>query len=188
MMNIGLAFKALFCNRETAARVRQAFHQPLLSSPAAKESSASISTGAASASESAAKKPSPAKPVAARSDALTLVSTLQREARFLDLVQEPLNAYSDAQVGAAARDVIRDTSKTLERLFAIRKLVEANEGETIELPQERSLARWKSNSSEPAANQATLVHPGWQATKCELPQWTGSTADAFVLAPAEFET
>jgi hypothetical protein len=32
-----------------------------------------------------------------------------------------------------------------------------------------------------------LVHPGWEATKCELPTWTGSKDSARVIAPAEVE-
>ena len=47
-------------------------------------------------------------PRSSRSDALTLLATLQQESRFLDLVREPLGEYSDAQIGAAARDVLRD--------------------------------------------------------------------------------
>ena len=49
--------------------------------------------------------PSPARPDAARSDAITLLATLQREARFVDIVNEPLVDYTDEQIGAAARDV-----------------------------------------------------------------------------------
>ena len=40
-----------------------------------------------------------------------------REARFVDLVNESLDGYSDAQIGAAARDVLRDSKKVLDRLF-----------------------------------------------------------------------
>ena len=67
----------------------------------------------------AAKKP----PKAARSEAITLLATLQREARFVDFIKEPLDGYSDAQIGAAARDVHRDCGKVLDRLFAIQSLV-----------------------------------------------------------------
>ncbi len=66
-------------------------------------------------------KPEPKKPAAAprgRSEALTLLATLQREARFVDFIMESLEGYSDAQIGAVARDVHRDCGKVLERLFA----------------------------------------------------------------------
>ena len=32
-----------------------------------------------------------------------------------------------------------------------------------------------------------LMHPGWQATKCEVPKWSGSDKAANVVAPAEVE-
>ena len=53
-------------------------------------------------------------------EALTLLAALQREARFVDLVQESLDAYTDAQIGGAARDVLRDCRKTLDRMFALK--------------------------------------------------------------------
>ena len=53
----------------------------------------------------AAKPPTPV-----RSDAITLIATLQREARFIDIVKEPLGDYSDEQIGAAARDVLREAA------------------------------------------------------------------------------
>jgi hypothetical protein len=32
-----------------------------------------------------------------------------------------------------------------------------------------------------------LMHAGWQATKCDLPTWTGSGKGALVVAPAEVQ-
>jgi Domain of unknown function (DUF2760) len=172
-MHFGLALKALFCDRKTAERLKSALKPPAL------ESSVSTDQPPPTAVE---KKTPPG-----RSDALTLVSTLQREARLLDLVQEPLEGYTDAQVGAAARDVLRDTSQTLKRLFNIVRLAEAVEGERIELPNEPFSARWRIVGPSPNGNRVTLVHAGWQATKCDLPRWTGDASDALVLAPAEVE-
>ena len=60
----------------------------------------------------APKKPPASKP-AVRSEAITLLAALQREARFVDFIQEPLTGYSDAQIGAAARDVHRDCGAVL---------------------------------------------------------------------------
>ena len=46
----------------------------------------------------------PAKPQPpARSDAISLIAALQREARLLDIVTESLDGYTDAQIGAAAK-------------------------------------------------------------------------------------
>src|SRR5436190_8646559 len=62
--------------------------------------------------------PKPSAPKPARSEALTLLAALQREARFVDFIQEPLDDYADDQVGAAVRDVHRQCRQVLERLFA----------------------------------------------------------------------
>ncbi len=172
-MHFGLALKALFCDRKTADRLKLALKQPALEAPFPKDEKLT--------------KPADKKSTPGRSEALTLISTLQREARFLDLVQEPLDGYTDAQVGAASRDVLRDTSATLKRLFNIVRLIDSSEGDRVELPSDPSSARWRIVGPSPNGNKATLVHTGWQATKCELPQWTGPSDDALVLAPAEVE-
>ena len=86
--------------------------------------------------EEPAAKPSPApkaKPRAARSEAVTLLATLQREARFIDFIMEPLASYSDAQIGAAARDVHRDCGKVLERMFSLQSILAEEEGSQVEV-------------------------------------------------------
>lgn len=179
-MRLGLALKAFFSvlgNRETANRVQAAIKPLLLESKAAPVAESKSSPSKLDAKE----------PVRGRSEALTLISTLQREARFLDLVQEPLDGYTDAQIGSAARDVLRDTSKTLKRLFGIEKLVDSPEGERIELPGDLSTARWRVVGPTPNGNKASLIHAGWQATHCDVPQWNGPAKDALVLSPAEVE-
>ena len=68
--------------------------------------------------------PAPAKPARVeplRSDALNLLSVLQREARLVDFLKEPIDAYADAQIGAAVRNVHRDAAAVLDRLFALRR-------------------------------------------------------------------
>ncbi len=191
-MSLGLAFRAFFAallNQQVAQRIRTALTETTstaIASPAVPPAASPSSTalpGTASPGPALSSKPAGSQ----RSDALTLVSTLQREARFLDLVQEPLDGYSDAQVGAAARDVLRDTAKTLNRFFAIEKLVATHEGETIELPKDISAARWRIVGPNPSGSRATLIHAGWQATQCNIPQWTGLPQDSLVFAPAEVE-
>ena len=124
-----------------------------------------------------------------RNDALTLLSTLQREARFVDIVMEPLDGYSDAQVGAATRDVLRDCGQSLERLFGIRPVVEAEEGATHETPAEIDAARYRltGNVAGDPPYRGQLVHHGWQATHCELPTWSGNDAAAMIVEPVELE-
>jgi hypothetical protein len=101
-------------------------------------------------------------------------------------VGESLDSYSDAQIGAAARDVLRDSRKVLDRMFGLKHLVESPEGETIELPENASPIRWRVIGKD-APKTGSLCHPGWQATKLDLPQWAGHADDAMVIAAAEVE-
>ncbi len=128
-------------------------------------------------------------PKAARSEAITLLATLQREARFVDFIKEPLEGYSDAQIGAAARDVHRDCCKVLDRLFAIQSLVSQEEGSTLEVPAGFDAGRYRltGNVAGHPPFQGRLVHHGWEAAEVQLPAWTGTPQSARVIAPIEVE-
>lgn len=174
MGRIGLAFRAFFAilfNRAVAERAPSLF-----------EDKALPKVTAAEPAPPAEKKP--AKPL--RSDALTLLETLQREARLIDLCQDSLDAYSDEQIGAAARNVLRDSGQVLKRLFDLHPV--ASEGEALEVADGFDPAQYRltGNVARPPY-RGRVTHGGWQATRCELPQWTGAQESALVVAPAEVE-
>jgi hypothetical protein len=135
----------------------------------------------------AARSSSGSAPV--RNDAITLLATLQRDARLVDIVKEPLDQYNDAQIGAAARDVLRDCGRVLDRLFGLQPVVEQPEGSPIEAPAGYDAGRFRltGNVHGQPPFQGRLVHPGWQATRCELPRWSGSATAANIVAPVELE-
>jgi hypothetical protein len=145
--------------------------------------------------ESAPKPTTPARaapaaaPTSTRSDALTLLSVLQREARLIDFLKEEITAYDDSQIGAAVRDVHRDAGATLERLFALRPLMNEPEGTEISLTPTPDTARIRlvGNLGSTPPARGRLQHAGWQATKQELPQYTGQASTALIVAPAEVE-
>lgn len=124
-----------------------------------------------------------------RSDALTLLETLQREARLIDFLQEDLSAYDDAQVGAAVREVHRDSRSVLERCFQIESVLANPEGDAFEVTSEVDPAEVRLTGQVSAERPVTgtLVHSGWKAIQCKLPQWTGKEAHQLILAPAEVE-
>jgi len=176
-----IAFRAFFgalFNGETAGRVDHALkaeEQPALPAP----------------QETAEKAPpTPKKPKApARSEAITLLAALQREARFVDIVKEPLGDYSDAQIGAAARDVLRDCGKVLDRLFSIAPLVEEEEGAPLETPSDFDAGCYRVTgavSGDPPY-RGVVAHHGWKAQTCDLPEWSGGEQAARVVAPVEIE-
>ncbi len=175
-MSVSLAFKAFFAalfNRESAEKIRLALADA--ATPA--QPPAAIEAGPSG---------SPKAIAAGRSDALTLLATLQREARLLDLVHESLDSYQDAQIGAAAREVLRDSRKSLERMFGIQPLSKQEEGmqQVIEPPLSPHKIRLIGKSE---GSSGVVVHRGWQATQCEIPKWNGRSDEAWMLAPVELE-
>ncbi len=183
-MSLGLAFRAFFAvlsGRESAERVRAA-----LKAPAAKTQETLLApTKSAEKAISVASKPVDAPPK--RSEALTLLSALQREARLIDLVMEPLDGIEDAAIGAAVREVLRDSQKTLNRMFALQPLADEDEGDTLELPASPSPAMYRLVGNSPSSTRGTVTHRGWRATKCDVPKWTGAASESNVLAPIEVE-
>ncbi len=179
-MRIGLAFRAFFVSLFQPAKAKR-IQSALDDEPTAVPKK--IESG------SERKLPEPLKPPTPdRSDALTLLSALQREARFLDLVNESLDQYSDAQVGAAARDVLRDTKAVLQRMFELKPLADVGEGENMTMNATSSALRFRVVGKQVGADaRVVVVHPGWQATRVQLPQWVGIREDQFVLAPIEVE-
>lgn len=138
-------------------------------------------------------RPAPAKvaapPRPSRSEALTLLAALQRESRFLDIVNEPLAEFSDEQIGAAARDVLRDAGAVIERMFGLQPVLEQPEGTRLEVPAgyDPGLYRVTGSVQGEPPYAGTLVHHGWRASRCELPEWSGSPEAAHVVAAVEVE-
>lgn len=167
-MSLGLAFKVFFKvlgNREFSGRLSDWMATPALPSPAE------------------AKKTAPV-----RTEAVELLATLQREGRLVDFLQENLDGYSDAQVGAAVRDIHRDCAKTLDRMFGLAPLVDQTEGSTVPVPADQDPGSWKlTGNVRPGATSGKLCHHGWAITRHELPAWTGRASSAWVVAPAEVE-
>ena len=185
MGRIGLAFRAFFgllFGSITADAFRSwldAGQAPALEPPAV------------AAAPPVAAPPTPQRPSrgSRRSDAVSLLAALQREARFIDLVQEPLTQYTDAQIGAAARDVLRDCQRVIERIFGLQAITDAAENSPIETPADMQDGRWRVTGKvqgEPPF-RGRLIHHGWEASRCEIPQWNGADAAAQVVAPAEVE-
>ncbi len=185
MGRVSTAFRAFFgslFNGDTASRVGQALSAKGLPAPAP-----SVAPPAPEPKPVEIKKPEPKKPT--QSEAITLLATLQRESRLVDFLKEDLSGYADEQVGAAVRAIQRDSAKVLDRFFALQPVVADEEGARVNVPTGFDAARYrltgKVNGEPPFSG--TLQHHGWEATKCELPQFTGSDSAAKTVAPAEVE-
>jgi hypothetical protein len=127
-------------------------------------------------------------PARTRTDAIELLATLQREGRLIDFLQEDIATYSDAQIGAAVRDIHRDCQLTIDRLFGLEPLRSESENSVIELPADKDPGLWKlTGQVDSHASKGTLCHHGWKITRHELPAWQGRDTSVWVIAPAEVE-
>lgn len=119
---------------------------------------------------------------------LRLLHYLQQGGRLIDFLKEDIAAFSDAQVGAAARKIHQDCAQTVEELVTIRPLRDEQEGAAIHVPKGYNPAEIKivgKVKGEPPYS-GTLVHRGWKAQKRSLPKKTGEQTPE-VICPAEVE-
>ena len=185
-MNFVIAFRAFFAtlfDQAVAQRVRLALSPEESRLRLEEESSlpTKISAEEATAAFPMVKAPSPQQ-----NAAITLLAALQREARFVDFLQEPLAGFSDAQIGAAARTVHDDCAKVLERFFGLQPVIDLPEESPVEVTAKNaSLFQLTGDLNQPLPCRGKLIHPGWKATKTDLPTWTGQSETALVIAPSE---
>jgi len=179
MNRIGTAFRAFFAALGDADKARQI--------------EAALAGKALPKIDAAEKRQQPMPPAEsekpARSEAITLLAALQREARLVDLVQQPLGQFSDEQIGAAARNVLADSAAVLNRFFELQPVAAADEGASLDVPAGYDPNRFKLAGSVSGSGpfRGQLVHHGWRATAIKLPSWTGPKDSALVIAPAEIE-
>lgn len=175
-------FRTLF-NARVAKQVEQIL-RGLPASPVAPPTATEKS--AATPAAPVAPKPAPAP---TQNPAITLLATLQREARLIDFLKEDLSGYSDEQIGAAVREVHRDTAKTLHRLFDIQPILHDAEGARVEVPAGFDAGRYRLTGqvTGTAPYHGALRHHGWEVSRCELPTFTGSATAAKTITPAEVE-
>ena len=120
--------------------------------------------------------------------ALQLLGILQREARFVDFIEEEIGAYSDADIGAAARLVHDGCRKVLREHFTIQPVREEAEGSRITLNEgfDAAAIRLTGNVVGTPPFSGSISHRGWRVVEVRLPKLTGSH-DVAVVAPAEVE-
>ena len=175
-MSLGIAIKAFFAalgNNDTSEQIGR-----ILSGQGAPEATEPV--------KRVTERPPAKVESPTRDTAVTLLATLQREARLVDLIQEDLGKHSDAQVGAAARPCLQQCASILNRLLGLQPLLDASEGESIDVGENTPPTRYQW-IGEGTATTGKLVHHGWHATKVEFPTWTGDAADAKIIAPAQIQ-
>ncbi|MBB5415399.1 DUF2760 domain-containing protein [Paraburkholderia sp. CNPSo 3155] len=133
-------------------------------------------------------QPAPVLKEATPDAALQLLGLLQRDARFIDFVEEDIKAYSDADIGAAARLVHEGCRATLREHFTIRPVRDEAEGSRVTLPAgfDASSVRLTGNVVGSAPFSGSISHRGWRVDEVRLPKLADGH-NAKVIAPAEVE-
>jgi hypothetical protein len=113
---------------------------------------------------------------------------LQREGRFIDFLQEEIGGYSDAQIGAAVRDIHAGCRRALKECVAVEPVMPAAENATVEVARgfDPSAIRVIGNVAGEPPWKGVLKHHGWRTRKVSLPAIAGAH-DPLVIAPAEVE-
>ena len=120
--------------------------------------------------------------------ALQVLGLLQKEARFIDFIKEDIAAYSDADIGVAARVVHEGCNKAINEYFSLNVVRSDKEGSKVTLAKgfDASEVRLTGNIVGEAPFTGSLIHKGWQVTDIRLPKLTANH-NAKIIAPAEVE-
>ena len=137
-------------------------------------------------------RPAPERPQAANADAeiVHFLAMLQEKGRLVDFVMDDINAYSDAQVGAAARVVHAGCRGVLQEHFMIDPVRPEQEGSTVQVPAGYSAGEYRlvGKIAGSAPFSGVLVHRGWKTNMVKLPQLLRGATDRLpAIAPAEVE-
>jgi hypothetical protein len=120
---------------------------------------------------------------------LRVLAVLQRDGRLVDFLEEDLDSYSDAQVGAAVRDIHRGCRKSLHEYLTIEPIIDAPEEQPVSVPGDFDPAaiRLVGNVNGSPPFRGVLKHHGWRVRSVQLPALPATRDDTSVLSPAEVE-
>ena len=123
-----------------------------------------------------------------REGALAMLALLQREGRLIDFLREPLDGFSDADIGAAARDVHRGCKKVIDLHLSLEPMMPGNEDDKVTVPRgfDPSEIRLIGEARGEPPFAGTLRHHGWRVVETRLPALADGL-DRTVIAPAEVE-
>ncbi len=119
---------------------------------------------------------------------LRLLTLLQKSGRLVDFLKEDISGFSDAQVGAAARQVHGDCAKLLEEVVTARPVMDEAEGSSVKVPvgYDPSAIKIVGKVHGKPPYEGKLVHKGWKAHKVSLPKQV-SVQEGDIICPAEVE-
>ncbi|HME26584.1 MAG TPA: DUF2760 domain-containing protein [Acetobacteraceae bacterium] len=125
----------------------------------------------------------------AEAEIVSFIAMLQDKGRLVDFLMDDINAYDDAQVGAAARFVHAGCKSALLEHFQIRPVREESEGSRVRIEAGYPADEYRllGTISGSAPFVGTLVHHGWKTESVKLPHLLSSPGRLPAIAPAEVE-
>jgi hypothetical protein len=119
---------------------------------------------------------------------LHLFSSMQREGRLMDFLDEDLDGYDDAQIGSAVRSIHAGCRQLVQEYLNPEPVMAQEEGAEVEVPVDfdPGVIKLTGNVVGEPPFTGILRHKGWQVGKMNLPTLSGSQ-NAKIIAPAEVE-
>jgi hypothetical protein len=123
-----------------------------------------------------------------REAVFAFLALLQREARFVDFVCDSVEGASDADIGAAAREVHRGCRKVIDQYLSLEPVMPGAEEEKVAVPKgfDPAEVRLIGEAKGEPPYRGTLRHHGWRVVDAKLPTLADGV-DRTVIAPAEVE-
>ena len=126
----------------------------------------------------------------AEAEIVSFLATLQSKGRLVDFLMDDINAFNDAQVGAAARIVHAGCKAALAEHFRIAPIRAESEGATVQVPAGYAADEYRllGKISGQAPFAGVLVHHGWRTDQVKLPRILRDATERLpTIAPAEVE-
>lgn len=119
--------------------------------------------------------------------AVHLLSILQRKGRLIDFLNEDIQQFEDAQIGAAVRTVHAGCKTALDEILDLEPVMDDAEGSAVTLASgfDAQAIRLTGNVEGDPPFTGSLRHRGWRVARIELPERMNDTDD--VVAAAEVE-
>lgn len=124
------------------------------------------------------------------SEVVTLLSVFQEKGRLVDFLMDDIVAYSDAQVGGAARVVHQGCASALKEYFSISPVSAEKEGSRVTVPSDApdGYYRLSGKVQGDAPFSGKLVHKGWKTDSVSLPRVLAADDSRLpAIAPAQVE-
>ncbi len=127
-------------------------------------------------------EPSPERPAipprvekptqAPEASAIQVLAILQRKGRLIDFLQENIQPFDDAQIGAAVRNVHEGCREALAEHVTLEPVMQEAEGSTVNIPAgfDAHTIRLTGNVAGDPPFKGEIRHRGWRVARIDLPE------------------